>query len=296
MSDIIDSIGTLYAIQDLFDDIQTRVIHRDPFLKGFRRYGTSTAEAVLATAIKLNWICIAESGQMVPTNPGMAAHRGGGRQNRLRFQLANIIEAFRPPWAALLPKGRKETQAGLPEPIRQCFKEALLFEPPTDELVQWWDHLAGIMREHATRRLIETGRRGERLSMGYEASRTGMAPQWKAIETNYAGYDVLSIHSQEDTRSLKIEVKASTLLFRDARLNVTQHEWQTAKTNPEEYIFHFWLLDIPDMAPGLFVIRSDEVLSHLPTNQGKGAWTNAAIPISALSHPSKQTSGPSKVT
>ena len=287
MSDLIDSIGTLYGIQDLFDDIRNRVIHLEPFLKGFRTYGTSTAQAVLATSTKLNWICVAESGQLVPTNPGIEAHRGGDRQTRLRFQLANVIETFRPPWAALLPKGRKETQMGLPAPIKQCFKEALLFAPPSNDVVEWWDRLAGIMREQSARRLMEIGRRGERLSMDYEANRTGIVPQWKAIETNYAGYDVLSVHSPEDTRALKIEVKASTHLFRDARLNVTQNEWQTATTNPEAYLFHFWLLELPQTPPSLYVIRSDEVLNHIPENQGRGDWTNTAIPISALSHPSK---------
>ena len=101
------------------------------------------------------------------------------------------------------------------------------------------------------------------------------------ISRSASGPDVMG------TRSLKIEVKASIRRFKNACLNITPHEWRTAQTNLEEYVFHFWLLDLPETPPNLYVIQSGEILKHLPENQGKGAWTNASIPIGALSHPSK---------
>jgi hypothetical protein len=72
---MIRSVGTLYAIQDLFDHLEERVIAKDQFLSGFFNYGTSTAQDVYDTATQLSWICTAESGQIVPTLIGKQAHR-----------------------------------------------------------------------------------------------------------------------------------------------------------------------------------------------------------------------------
>jgi len=279
---MIQSIGTLYAIQDLFDHLSEHVVAQDQFLEGFSKYGSSTAADVYETATRLSWICTADSGQLVPTEIGKAAHQGRDRAMRLRFQLANIIETTRPVWGGLLPKGGKEAEAGLPDEIRQCFEEALLFGDVTDDLVEWWDRLAGIMREVSQRRLLETGRRGERLSLGYERERTEQAPKWQAVETNYAGYDVLSIRDKRDFAALKIEVKASDRAFKHATIHITEHEWITASKSPDSYLFHVWLLD---PQPVLFVVLSATVISHLPNNQGKGKWRNTAIPLGAITRP-----------
>jgi hypothetical protein len=40
---MIRSVGTLYAIQDLFDHLEQHLIAKDEFLAGFSKYGTSTA-------------------------------------------------------------------------------------------------------------------------------------------------------------------------------------------------------------------------------------------------------------
>jgi hypothetical protein len=59
------------------------------------------------------------------------------RPTKLRCQLAKIIEANHPTWAALVPKGRKAV-AGFPEEIRQCFDEAFLLGAISEEVVSWW--------------------------------------------------------------------------------------------------------------------------------------------------------------
>ncbi len=285
MENLIDSVGTLYAAQDLFDEVQSRPIFQEPFLRGFRSYGTSTATAVLALTKRLSWIAVAESGQLVVTAAGAEAHRGTERHLRLRHQLQSAIENTRPPWAAIMVKGRCEAEATLPPAIKQCFKEAKLFDCPPEEIVDWWDVLAGIMREQSGKEKLEIGRRGEKLTLNFEESRTGQPAKWVAVESNHAGYDVLSVHGPDNNDRLRIEVKASTRRFKDASLHITRHEWETAQISHLEYTFHFWLLD--QESPVLHVISRDTIASHIPANCGKGRWTGTEIPLGAVSHPSK---------
>ena len=285
---MIDSIGTLYAIQDLFDDLEKRSIQQSEFLQAFSKYGTSTAQDVYDTALRLNWLCAAETGQLVPTHFGKQAHAGTDRQTRLRHQLQNVIEQFKPPWAALLVRGRREAEASFPPAVLQCFEEAGLLGPLSEEIVGWWDSLAGLMREAHSRALLEVGREGERQSVSYEQNRTGATAKWKSVETNFAGYDVLSVQSRTDGRHLKVEVKASSLKFRDAAINVTEHEWRTASVQPSEYVFHVWIFsDWPSKTGDLHVLQFSDVAKHIPKNVGKGMWRQVAIPVSALTRPER---------
>lgn len=279
---MIESIGTLYAIQDLFDHLEAHSIAETDFLEGFSKYGSSTARDVYDTATRLSWICTADSGQLVPTAIGRAAHQGIDRPTKLRYQLANIIESTRPAWGGLLPNGRKEAKAGLPDEIRQCFEEALLLGEASDDVIEWWDRLAGIMREVSQRQKMETGRKGERLSLRYEQERTECQPMWQAVETNYAGYDVLSVRAKGDSKALKIEVKASDRGFKNAAIFITEHEWITANQELGSYQFHIWILE---PKPVLFIVPSTKVMAHTPNNQGKGRWRNTVIPIGALTRP-----------
>ena len=103
----IQSVGTLYAIQDLFLDLEKRRISADEFRLSFIKFGTSTAKDVYETAMALNWICTSGAGEIVPTMIGKEAHPPVDRPKKLRCQLCSIIETTRPPWAALLVNGRK---------------------------------------------------------------------------------------------------------------------------------------------------------------------------------------------
>jgi hypothetical protein len=285
---MIQSVGTLYAIQDLFEHLEKHIVSHEHFLEGFSKYGSSTVTDVYSTATELSWICRAENGQLVPTEFGKAANQGKDRPTKLRYQLANIIERTKPTWGGLLPKGRKEAKAGFSDEIKQCFEEALLLGEMTDEIVHWWDRLSGIMREVGQRQLLETGRRGERLTLRYEETRTSRKPSWQSIESNYAGYDVLSVRDQNDNTPLKIEVKASTRPFSRADIHITQNEWITASASLDVYLLHLWLLE-PE--PMLFIVPSDVVLAHIPADQGKGRWRNVQIPMHAVTHPSKAIKG-----
>src|ERR1700723_543570 len=98
----IHSVGTLYAVQDLFLDLQRRKISADEFRLCFIKFGTSTAKAVYETATALNWICTSSEGEIVPTEIGKAAHPSSDRAIKLRSQLRSIIEYTHPTWASLL--------------------------------------------------------------------------------------------------------------------------------------------------------------------------------------------------
>ena len=50
--------------------------------------------------------------------------------------------------------------------------------------------------------LDDVGRKGERLTLQYEELRTNVKPDWRSIETNLSGYDVLSQRSKTDNTPL----------------------------------------------------------------------------------------------
>ena len=285
----IHSVGTLYAIQDLFLDLSRRKVSADEFRLCFIKFGTSTAKDVYETASALNWICTSSGGEIVPTEIGKLAHPPSDRAIKLRFQLRSIVEHTRPPWAALLVNGRKEASLAFPSEIKQCFKEALLLENLDDEVVIWWDQLSALMREESILQRVQIGRKGERLTLQFEHERTKIKPKWQAFETNFAGYDVLSVQKHDDPRRLKIEVKASTRRFKEALINITEHEWNTAQTAPDDYFFYVWILNgtDTDTQHSLFIIPTSEIATHIPSNQGSGLWKQAAIRIGTVTHPSK---------
>jgi hypothetical protein len=285
---VIHSVGTLYAIQDLFLDLENRRISADEFRLCNIKFGTSTAKDVYETAYALDWICTSSGGEIVATTSGREAHPRCDRPTKLRFQLRSIVEKSRPPWAALLVNGRREASVSFPVEIRQCFKEANLLEVVDDDVIIWWDQLSACMREEAALQRTKIGRLGERLTLRFELERTGSAPKWQAFETNFAGYDVLSIKNRGNSRRLKIEVKASTRRFKEAFINITEHEWNTALTSPQDYVFHIWILTENEEAPRkfLFIIPSSEIAQHIPSNQGNGFWKQASIRMGAITNAS----------
>lgn len=283
---MIHSVGTLYAIQDLCDDLSARQIVASEFLT-MSRYSTSTAKDVVRTATDLGWIFTDEDGCLRRTPIGVAANSGTGRANRLRSQLESVVGQFRPPWAAVLINGRAEAARSLPPEVKQCFSEAQLLTTTDDDVVESWARLQEHMWDERQRLLREIGRRGERLTLDYEERRTGDNPKWTGFESRFAGYDVLSVISSSEPQHLKIEVKASTHRFRDAQFQITENEWKTATVKPDQYYFHVWLINCENL---LFVLRFTDIAAHVPANRGAGSWKNTAIPISAVTNASKAVS------
>ena len=136
-----------------------------------------------------------------------------GYEPMLRQTLLDDIDVERPSWVQSATFGRMKVIAFAGNQIGQVFVEAGLADGTDRDVVAFWDTIAAIGRGQKDTRLIEIGRNGERLTIAHEEWRTGSKPKWVAIDDNEDGYYVLSIVNKDDSRSLSIEVKSSTMGF-----------------------------------------------------------------------------------
>jgi hypothetical protein len=198
----------------------------------------------------------------------------------MRLQVMDFVRTVRPVWLSQIPKGRNETVSVLAPDARYVLREAgLLADPPALDVVAWWDELAQDARSERTGLLCEAGRIGERLSMAYEQARTGHWPTWISVESNLAGYDLLSRKDAHSDDRLPIEVKASSQRLDAALIHVSANEWNVAET-ARLHAFHLWILRDP---VHLAVITSSELRLHVPTNQQNGRWESFSLPMAVFS-------------
>jgi hypothetical protein len=147
------------------------------------------------------------------------------------------------------------------------------------DTVQWWDSLSVAARTESQHELLTIGRFGERLSLKYEQSRIGAEPLWQALESNAAGYDILSWVAAARPDRLLIEVKCSVLSQSAAVLHVTRYEWQTACT-AKNAVFHLWI--VRSEVRCLWIRTPDQIRPHVPVNHGDGDWECFCIPYQSL--------------
>jgi hypothetical protein len=281
------SPGLLYSAQKLIETVSLSPMDRDKFLWSFRTILVSPADGVLALATRCGWIGINEQLGLDVTDMGRKVQALPGAEAKLRQQIRDFIQAVQPPWAKLIPAGRAEALPFMPPSARQCFYESELDrEPPSDEVVAWWDELASAARGRAADYLSEVGRAGERCSILYEESRVGRRPNWHSIETNKSGYDLLSIAESSDPSDLQIEVKASERPISFAQFHVSRNEWEVAR-NADRYVFHLWSL--ASSGRQLAILHPDDVATHIPTERGQGEWESVVIPFAAFAHGFKRT-------
>jgi hypothetical protein len=242
--------------------------------RSFRiRYGVASMAAVLDMLRTVQWISFDDEGNLSITARGREIRKCDSHAAALRLQLMDYIGLTKPSWSSLVPRGRLETMSYLPPDVRQCFNEAGLNEGYGDDVVEFWDAASSVCRGRTNDTLLEIGRRGERLSIEYEIGRTGREPLWKSIDSNLAGYDLLSVVSKDDPRPLKIEVKAANR--KDGKVFfVSKNEWETAITG--SYVFHIWLLGDE---PQLLLKLPSEVEVDIPVNRGSGSWQSVSIAV-----------------
>lgn len=274
------SPGLLYSAQKLVDTVANNRMHRDEFLFSFRTVLVSPANGVLTLSTRCGWINIDEEFALDVTEMGRKVQSLLTVEDKLRQQIKDFIQSVQPAWAKLLPKGRLESLPVMPSDARQCFTEAgLAVNPPTDEVIAWWDDLAAAARGRLADYLAKVGRDGERCSMRYEQERVGRRPIWKSIESNLGGYDLLSLVTREDTSTLQIEVKASEQQVDSASMHITRTEWEVASTGGR-YVFHLW--SMTDSCKRLAILTPPDVAGHVPTNSGVGRWESVDIPFRAF--------------
>ena len=176
------------------------------------------------------------------------------------------------------PYGRERVAGLLERDEAQCFRAAGLFdEPPSPEVVLWWDRFAQTVRVEIDDRLLLQGREAERLSLAHERDRLKMLgvarePRWMAIENNAAGFDILSFDKGPvEPISRLIEVKSST--HNPPRIILTRNEWEAATRFGESYIFHIWTLPVQAL-----IERSvAQMIEHIPLDRGSGEWGTVEI-------------------
>ena len=200
-----------------------------------------------------------------------------------RVILSQYISVCQPAWVKRIPYGRKEAYLVMNEEEQRCFSEAGLIDSQADAVLTWWDSLAEIERIKKQEQNNEVGRQGEKLTMRYEEVRTGVKPDWRSIESNLAGYDILSQRSADNKEKILIEAKASTKPMENACAIISRHEWETASmaNNKGRYYFYFWCISSAKTI--LARIAVNEIRPHMPIDGTTGLWDNAQIPFSAFS-------------
>lgn len=197
-----------------------------------------------------------------------------------RTILSEYVRRVLPPWAFRIPAGRMELLAVLPTDVASCFHSAGLMNPhPDDTVVNWWSEMAKFVRMKVGERREETGRDGEARSLCYERLRTCREPKWVSFESNFAGYDILSVDSAEQGTPRRIEVKSSLSPVSGASFFVTENEWNVATFDLANYRFHLWSISTVVLFADIPAI---EVEPHIPKNNSSGCWKSVEIPFSAF--------------
>ena len=237
--------------------------------------GTKTLD-VVDTIIACKWIeVIGETARLSPRGIQIAQNFDTVIK---RLMIEDYIRHSTDPWISLIPRGRKECSPYLPPDVLACIKNAgLLVIPAADDIVVWWDKQAQFIRKELELATLEIGRIGEKLTLEYEKRRTGKEPVWKSIETNLAGYDVLSILEKGSTVRLSIEVKASEKPIKIANAYITRHEWNVA-IESANHQFHFWQIESNQKM--LATLDVNELQPNIPKDKGEGIWQMVTVPFS----------------
>jgi len=193
-----------------------------------------------------------------------------------------ILLKHQPIWSKAMRSGRKRFVQALSRNDQDIFAAAgLMATPPSNDIITWWDDVSGHARLILDQSKMKQGRAAEVLTLEYERKRLeklGITkePKWPGLDDNYAGYDVLSYDLGEyGLINRMIEVKSTSAS--PLRFFVTRNEWKKAEKAMSSYYFHIW--DMTKNQPVLYIRTVEEIFNHIPTDNEKGIWTIAEIPL-----------------
>lgn len=184
-----------------------------------------------------------------------------------------------PIWMKTITMGRQKFVQKLDRDAASCFRCArLLDDPPTDEVIDWWDRIQSMGRRLTDQARLDQGREAEKLSLLHEEGRLkalgiDRSPKWISIEDNTVGYDILSYDPgpvEPVARLIEVKSFSST-----RRFFLSRNEWETAKKFGNAYSFHIW--DIPNKELSLKSV--DEVSLSIPADNLGGRWDVAVIDV-----------------
>jgi len=193
-----------------------------------------------------------------------------------------VVIRHQPIWAKSMKQGRIRFINSLGVNDQGIFAAAgLLGDPPTMEVVSWWDDVVGHARLAIDIQKMEQARIAEALSIEYEQNHLNEIgitkhPKWVGLDDNFAGYDVLSYDLENGSEvNRMIEVKST--INSPLRFFVSRNEWNTADSIGDAYSFHVW--NMASNPPQLHIRSVEDIRPHIPSDNAKGSWSNAAIPI-----------------
>ncbi len=269
------SVGILYSARELILFVRSCAIKKDDVTHQFKSFLVAQTGPVVEVAQDCRWIGIGKAGEIIITRGGERLANCLKPELALRLQLRDFIATYHPAWSHLLVRGREEALKLLPSDIVQCFREAGLLDTWNDDILAWWDEIAGQARIDPGNAKNETGRKGEKLSLAFERTRTGREPTWVALDSSLCGYDIESTVSMRDDDLLHIEVKSTEMDISLASFHVTRNEWRVAEAS-KRYVFHLWQLAARTR---LYIIKRDAIGSNIPDNNGDGSWESVEIPF-----------------
>jgi hypothetical protein len=261
---------------------------RNTYLNGVTKYNLSHLEESLNLSIKTGWILLRNE-ELHLTQSGQNIANLLPKDNRpsivaARVQLMDFIAVEKPFWSYSLKMGRKESIPFMSDEIADVFYQLkLIYEDdrtPDHDAIEWWDKISAAIYSDDQYNRIRIGRLGEYCSYLYEVARVGEEPQWTALESNKAGYDLLSRRSRDIDSKLCIEVKTCT--SKPQSFYLSKNEWGVASSKgSKEYTIHFWDICRPEN-PLLYLISPSRMLETMPTDGIAGEWVNCKVEISRL--------------
>lgn len=206
-------------------------------------------------------------------NEGPAFYRGCIR---------HVLLAYQPVWARVMLKGRSRFYEALERDEQSVFRQTgILEEPPEHDFVEWWDILTKELRLIDDLEKMARAREAERLSLAHEAERLQKegieeTPKWIGLDDNTKGYDVLS-YERDGNQIVNKLIEVKSTIASPLRFRLTRNEWEQADKSGTAYVFHIW--DMQKNPPALFVRTVEEVRPHIPSDNEKGKWNDAVIPL-----------------
>lgn len=269
-----------YSISEFLELIKEGKVKAEDFKTISGQFSLAKPKDIYEVSFACGWVGLSELGFCIVTEKGKGIIKFDKYQEQLRQQLLDYIHIYAPPWAIACRWGRGQGIKSSPQSVIQIFKEAELLDSIHDDVVGWWDQIGAHANYLEAQTALETGRKAERLSFEFEKTRTGKEPIWISIETDFAGFDISSVHSKEDETIKRIEVKGTLRKIKNAKFKVSRHQWNTAITN-KNYEFHLWALS--NGTPIHKIVGFEDVAKHIPTDNSKGEWKVVEIPFGAFS-------------
>ena len=239
------------------------------------------SQKLISMSLDIGWITIDED-NLVYINKNIQNYFNKSPIKLQRELLWIYIESKRPSWTKYLHRGVKIVSLRITDSDeKQVFQDLSLFVKPEDtnpEILRWWSKAAIFSRSITDQELLETGNKGEFLSLNFEKERTGKNPIHAAYYSHSYGYDIESQINKIDSSPLYIEVKSSSGSWKIAKLYLTRSEYETCKKKGSSYIFHLW--DLSSEISRLVIVNGHEILKLAPLDKEGGNWTEFSIDFS----------------